>query len=141
VSFNLAATSGQLRSAASRCSSVKRRFATFGCSAVDVNTNKNMAGLGALLPAQLFYEFLTADDDCFMDDCEYGAVSNPPIVITVAAALSNCREETNDVGFVENYHEETIPSYSPDVFASHFRMSRGALEVSKNIHLNACFLS
>jgi hypothetical protein len=30
VSFNLAATSGQLRSAASRYAFVKRRFATFG---------------------------------------------------------------------------------------------------------------
>jgi len=77
-------------------------------------------------------QFMNNDDDeqlgaqivqCFDDDIQ-------PIVVAAAAVVSTCTVPQRLHGSVQGFFSQVVPTYSPDTFKSHFRMTRNAFEVS-----------
>ena len=66
-----------------------------------------------------------------VDDRVLSSSSSSTLLGAVVGFTGPVRRRQYEIhsGRVQGYHEETIPSYTPDSFRSHFRMSRQAFEV------------
>jgi len=80
-------------------------------------------------------EFMNNDDDeqlgahivqCFDDDIR-------PVVVAADAVASRCTVPQILRGSVQGFFSQVVPTYSPDTFKSHFRMTRNAFEVSLHV--------
>ncbi len=77
--------------------------------------------------ALIFLEECSEDIDCSL--VNFVRHSNDAMNVLVSTIICDEISDDGDTTRIENYYENTVPSYSDVTFRAHFRMSRRAVEV------------